>query len=79
MRSQPLELVHGSGDMVQMLEEALAQVKAGKVDGILLGIIGEDNHTLERAWREGMPFVQARFCHLERSSQWNSGSSPRSS
>lgn len=63
---------HGR-DMIEILEEAIEQVKAGKLDGIILGKLVNAEHTadfdendqyLAAAWADGIEYRDARFYFL---------------
>lgn len=63
-----LNLVCGSRDIVEALDEALADAKAGKIDGLVMAWIereqegGEEHHIWARTtWMDDAPFIWSRL------------------
>lgn len=72
MKPEGMRLIHGTGDVVQTLEELLEKARAGQIDAVVVATVEPPDGLLTyRAWRNDMPFAWARIlASLEAARYW---------
>lgn len=62
MSDPRLQVIEGGGDIVAVLESALEQAKAGKLDGVIIVAIRPDNHNWAYGYRDDAAYPWPRLC-----------------